>query len=140
MKTAIATKLSGDATLMAILLGGIHTTSEISRQGTPTAFDSTTKELLPCGLVKLSTSVPSGGLPNTERLTVRIWLYQRTGFDSIEPAARRIYALLHKVRLAPSDGAVGVWEILHADDVPNSEDAVLDASLFISRFYVHYRR
>lgn len=143
MRTAIATTISGDTALAALLTGGVFTATEITRQITPTAFDAATRELKPCCLVRINTITPPGGLPTTARAaraSVIIELRQRLGYDVIEPARRRIYALLNLVRLAPSDEASGAWQIQFVDEVLDLEDPVLDAALILCRYMAYYRR
>ena len=131
MRQAIIDRLAGDAALMATLTGGLHTKTEISRQSTPAAFDENA-ELLPCGLLKFETQTPWGPHPHGSRLYFSLLLYQRAGYDAIEAARARLYQLLHRQKVTPGSG--GCWEMRHAGDVPDVEDAALGCSLAISRF------
>jgi hypothetical protein len=138
MLTAIYNKLIGDTTLMATLTGGVHRAQEISRQSTPTAFDANL-ELQPCALLKSSTQTPWGPHFDSSRLYVQIWLYQRHDYTSIETARERIYDLLHRTRLTPTNGD-GCYEIVHVGDILDQEDSALGAALAQSRFMATVQR
>jgi hypothetical protein len=131
VREAIYGRLSGDATLMATLSGGLHTQSEISRQLTPAAFDAN-GEILPCGLLKLETQSPWGPFAHSSRLYFSVMLYQRAGYEAIETARTRLYQLLHEQKATPASG--GCWEIRHSGDVLDAEDGALGCSLAVSRF------
>lgn len=131
MRDALYQRLTGDGTLMAVLTGGLHTQTEISRQNTPAAFD-TNGEILPCGLLKFETQTPWGPFAHGSRLYFSLLLYQRAGYQAIETARQRLYALLHRQKVTPATGSC--WQIRHSSDVPDVEDAALGCSLAISRF------
>jgi len=137
MRAAVKALLESDSTLMATLTGGLHTATEISRQGTPEAFDAN-GEIEPCGLLKFGTVTPYGPHDHSARLYFSVMLYQRSGYDNVEAARERIYALLHQQRVTPSIGAC--WEIAHADDVLDQEDEALGCSLAVSRYVAMVRR
>lgn len=131
MRDAIFDLLSADATLMGTLTGGLHTETEISRQGTAAAFDAN-GEIEPCGLLRFETQTPWGPFEDSSRLYFSVMFYERAGYVSIEAARARVYALLHRVRVCPAAG--GCWEIRHADDVLDTEDEALGCKLAVSRF------
>jgi hypothetical protein len=131
MRDAIYGLLSGDATLMATLTGGLHTKTEISRQDTPAAFDAN-GEILPCALLKFETQTPWGPFAHGSRLYFSLLLYQRAGYEAIEAARQRVYALLHRQKVTPATG--GCWEIRHSSDVTDVEDGALGCSLAVGRF------
>lgn len=137
---ALVAKLTGDATLMAVLTGGVHRAPEISRQATPAAFD-TYAEIKPCALVKQETTAPFGPHEKSARAFVRIHLYERAGYTSIEAARHRIFSLLDGARVAATSGEeVGVWEIAHVGDVVDATDQALDVPMSVSRFQVVVNR
>lgn len=131
MLTAVYNLLVADTTLMSKLTGGIYRTQEISRQATAAAYD-TNLELKPCALLKGTTATPWGPHANSGRLYFQLWLYERSGYASIEPARLRIYTLLHRVRVTPTSG--GCYEIVHVGDLLDQEDTGLGAALIQSRF------
>lgn len=98
-----ATRMRADATLMAILTGGVYTREDagpegISRETTPAAFDSN-GYLKPCAFVKQRGLVPDGEVTDegakivSARLVVEVWLYQRVTYTAIDGAKARLYAL-----------------------------------------------
>lgn len=142
MRAAILATLRADAALTAALPGGLFDgaeVGEISRTRTPAAFDATTRELRACGLLRLPDETRAGPLPTSARLQVALYLYERApGRAGAEAARGRAYALLHRALLRPATG--GAWELSHAGDVLDVEDAALAASLIISRFVVFIRK
>lgn len=140
MRDAIYDLLSGDATLLATLTGGVYDAAqvgEISRQTTADAFDAN-GEILPCALLKLGTLAPVGPYVHSARLTVSIYLYELAGYVNVEAARERIYTLLHRQAVTPTSGEC--WEIVHTDDVLDVRDSALNCSLAISRFAATIRR
>lgn len=130
-RTEIAELLAADSTLMAILTGGVHAAREITRQGTPTAFD-VNLELLPCALVKTPTEAAFGPYDDSASEFAHIYLYERSGFASIDAALERIYTLLHQQKISGER----VWEIIWANDIKDQEDPALDASMHMSIYQV----
>ena len=134
MRDAVYALLSTDPTLMGILTGGLYDgreTGEISRSGTPEAFDSN-GEIQPCGLLRFTTDAPYGPYETSARVYFSILLYERSGYASVEAARTRLYSLLHRAKVTPSAGSC--WRIDHAGDVLDARDQVLGCSLVISRF------
>jgi hypothetical protein len=97
-----ATRMTGDATLMLILTGGVFKTETvgvegITRETTPAAFSS--GYLLPCALVRQRAIVPDGIVEDdieqdtSVRQVVEIWLYEDRGYTSIDAAASRLFVL-----------------------------------------------
>lgn len=135
MIAAIVARLSADATLATALPGGVHNgaaVGRISQQATLAAFDAN-REIRPCVLVKAETATPWGPHAHGGRLYVVLYLYQRFGYDSIEPARGRCYSLLQKQQVTPVDGT-GCYEIVHANDLLGLEDQALGCSLLVSRY------
>jgi hypothetical protein len=137
VKDAIYSLLSGDATLMATLTGGLHRDVEISRQTTPAAFDAD-REIKPCGLLKFGSQSPVAPFYHSARLFFAVMFYERNGYANTAAARARVYALLHRQRVAPSSGSC--WQIRHSDDVLETQDEALGCSLEMSRFYAVINR
>lgn len=140
MQSAILNELTGDATLMASLTGGLYAAAaagEVSRQDTPDAFDAN-GEIEPCGLLKMGATMPHGPYTHSQRQFFSVYLYERSGYTNVEAARKRIYALLHRGCVSPSEG--GCWGIRHTDDVPDQRDAALGCSLIVCRYEAIYRR
>ncbi len=133
MKAAVATYLKSDSTLVGLLSGGIyHEAIEISRQETPTAFDSNS-EVMACALIKLGSTVPVGPLPNSAQQPIDIYLYHPSSYLSLQIAVNRVYKLLDKMKLTPEAGGK-CWEIVHENDTPDDKDPALGVPMKRSRF------
>ncbi len=130
----LISSLTGDATLMATLTGGVYGV-RISRTATAAAFDGTTQEIKPCAYVRSGAEFPSGPLPRGSSFVVEVYLYQRVEYGSIQTARDRIYALWHNQRIGSH-----VWQVQHADDANDQYDPALDCSLIVSRYQVMRNR
>jgi hypothetical protein len=129
LRDSVITVLQADSTLMALLSGGVHGGTEISRQNTPTAFDANA-EIRPCALVRTATDVPTGPYVSSARTAIEIYFYQRAGYDTIEAAMLRTFSLLNRERVG-----VQVWEMQWGDDVNEQRDEALQCALAMSRYY-----
>lgn len=101
----VNTLLEADATLVAILTGGIYKSGElgplgITRGTTSAAFDAN-GYLLPCALVKERAQVATadvsdyGAQVNSARQVIEIWLYQEQGsYAALDSARARLRVLL----------------------------------------------
>lgn len=142
MNAALLAYLRADATLAALLPGGIYDAqevSEISRQNTPGAFDSN-KELRPCMLIRLGPDVPDG-IRDASRLELHCYSYARRPAPMLTQVARRLYQLLHERRIGPGDGD-GAWQWRYSSDMLANFDEPLHAALAVSRYhtYIHKHR
>lgn len=99
-----ASRLTGDATLMAILTGGVWKSEDVGPEGitrdtAAAAFDAS-GWLKPCVLVHQRANVPDGQVSDEEAQLdsaiqmVELWFYQDRGYDSIDAAKARCYVLL----------------------------------------------
>jgi hypothetical protein len=127
----IKTALQADAALVALLTGGIfNEVEEISRQNTAGAFDATTKELKPCALIKYGTDTRlRSGIANSVNSPVTIYVYQRQGYDVIEPAMDKIFTDLNEKQIGTN-----VWNIEFDIAVNQQRDTALDCALGSLRF------
>lgn len=123
--------LEGNTTLMAVLTGGIHIdVEEISRQNTPSAFDSTTREIKPCALIKLGVeSRLRSGIDNSVNTPLVIYFYERQGYANIEAAMSLTFAELNEQKVG-----VNVWNIEFDIAVNQQRDTALDCALGSLRF------
>lgn len=131
MRDAILLFLTGDAALMGILTGGIHTATSISRATTPAAYNDD-RELLPCALLRFEDESQQQAHATAARLFFVLYFYQRAGYDQIDAARERCYALLRNTLLAGAQA----WEVMHVNDVLDQSDDVLAASMSLSRYQV----
>lgn len=136
MIDAVVTLLQNDTALAAILTGRVHHAVEISRQTTPDAYDSK-RELRPCALVKHETATPWGPHDDSGRLYIVIYFYGP--LVAIEAARQRVYQLLHRTKLTPSDGS-GCYDIRHANDLLDQEEPELGVPMAMSRYVATVQR
>lgn len=133
IETTIATLLAADATLLATATGGVHSFDStgrlgINRTNTPTAFDSN-GIIKPCVLVRLRSSNPDYALQDDSsqyvamRSMVETWLYQDSGYSTIETMHDRIYALLHAQRFG------GLFRCEWAGTIRGQYDYEINASV-----------
>lgn len=132
MRTAIYDRLSGDTTLMALLPGGLHTDTGISRSETPAAFDAN-GELQTCALLRLETDTPTGPYANSSRLFFVLNLYDRNGYTTLDAVRVRIFQLLHRQPFLPATGG-GCWDIVLAGELLDRQDTVLNCPLQVVRY------
>lgn len=110
----IAVILSADATLVALLTGGIYVSATvgplgITREATPSAFDAS-NYLKPCALVKQRDKVTTGDVLDFDakiesvRQMVEVWLYADSGdgYTTLDSAGARIRTLLMGRQLTDS--------------------------------------
>lgn len=131
MITAIRAALAADTTLTTTATGGVHDATEISRQATPSAFDGN-KELKPCVLVNGESQTPWGPHWQSARIYVTLWFYARDR-AAIRTMLARCYALLHRTQITP-DADAGCFDIRHANDLVDQEDADLGVPMAMSRY------
>jgi hypothetical protein len=150
--------LTADEQLMAMLSGGIHRAHQISRQRTPGAFNEY-GELLPCALIKTESQTPWGPHHDSGRHYITLYLYQRnydtsqpdatglaqTGAEDIndtyiEMAAKRVYSLLHRVKLIPVDESIGCYDLRLAGELGGMMDQSLDAEMIQLRYQATIQR
>lgn len=107
IENAIETFLDADATLAALLTGGIHAWDELPRDGineTQMSSVFTTGILKPTAVVRARDSVPFGRVGDnqlqrrTMRTPIEIYLHvdADAGYTTLESAKDRIFVLLHK--------------------------------------------
>lgn len=127
----IKSAMTGNAALMAVLTGGVHNdVEEISRQGTPNAFDAITREIQPCALIKIGTEVPlRSGYPTAVQTPITIYFYQRQGYASIEDAMEKTFTLLNDTQTGTN-----VWRIEYDLSVWQMRDTALDCAMGYERF------
>lgn len=102
---------TGTGGVATLLTGGIYTYEQtgrlgINRNGTPSAFSTTTGLLKPCAVIKPRAKVPDGEIVSlgsqlaSYRQVVEVWLYNDgdVGYTVIDQAVARVYKLLHAKR------------------------------------------
>lgn len=105
-ESEVAAILTGDATLMALLTGGVHVSATvgqlgITREAVGAAFDAS-GWLKPTLLVRQRNRVPTGDVLDFDakiesaRQMVEVWLYAdgSAGYATLDSAAARVRSLL----------------------------------------------
>ncbi len=128
--TDIRDALAADATLAGLLSGGFYAEMEITRQSTPAAFDAN-MEVLPCLLVMPGTEISRGPFSQGVQTPTNIYLYERSGYATINPAAERVFAVLHDQQIG-----AGTWRVLFDSWAGGLVDGGLGCSLGVMRFVV----
>jgi hypothetical protein len=125
----VKTAMQANTALMAVLTGGVfNDIEEISRQGTPGAFD-VNSEIKPTALIKFGTEIPlRSGFGSALQTPLVIYFYQRTGYDKIEDAMDRTFDLVNKKKIGR------VWSIEFDVRVYQQRDLALDCPLGSLRF------
>lgn len=130
-KTAVANVLRADATLMALLTGGIYTVAQLDPgMAAPTPFDAVGR-VRPSALVRGEVVAADGPRGRFERAFVLVFLYDYAGYETINDALERVKVLLHERRLSGS-----AYEVRHVDDVTDQYDDALLAFMHRSRFQI----
>lgn len=129
-----ATRMSADATLVAILSGGIYQAGALGRAGLTRQISGIVDSdgfLKPCCLIKQRGLVPDYDVYDSmaqmtgTKQVVELWLYQDLGFTAIDAALSRLYVLFQGVAL--SDAFPCEW--INTLDRMRDEGALSGASL-----------
>lgn len=141
MTQAVYDKLFADATLAALLTGGLlhfrDLPAVINMDTLPAVYDTTNAIMKVWGVAKGRPVVPSGGLRdsnsqlNSVRQVVEIYLYddRNSGWDVIETAADRVYALLEGKTVA------GAYKLSLINEVTDLRDNTLGDAPMIRHDY-----
>ena len=137
LRAAVKTAIENDVTLAALLTGGVFDVREISKSGTPGAFDED-KQIQPCALVKFPADTVDGPRGLAGRLAVDIYLYEFNSYATIDQALPALYSLFHLQKVGVA--ADGVWEMRWANDVRDQEDSALRTNMHLSRYEIFRKR
>lgn len=116
----ITALLTADATLTALLTGGIHAFESLPRNGVKELSAAWANgRMKPLAVVKGRSHVPFGGIKDTQtqfttsRQIVEIWLYNDGDqkYTTLRSAQDRIFTLLHLKRIA------GAYQIRYVSDL-----------------------
>lgn len=130
----IKTLLEGDGTVAGLLTGGIFAEREIKRTQTGSPPFDGNGEIEPCCNIKEETEIPVRPHHHSHRMFVAIYFYERAGYAAIQPAADKVYELLHRQKIG-NDGD-RIFEVFHSTTLSDLEEEALDASMIISRYEV----
>lgn len=141
MIQTIVDLLRADATLTAILTGGIYNgevVGEVSRQFTADAYDAN-DELLPTLLVAEETTVAENTLYDSANLYIMMYFYDRHAYVNTKAARKRVYQILHRTTPVTTDDDK-FYQVFHTGDVAGTEDTAIGASLETSRYQAVIQR
>lgn len=107
LRQTLKTTLEGDATLTAILPGGILDSDDMPQDGGGASSAPRTSDgvqINPFAVIRLGASNAFGSRKvGAERESAEIYFYQDTGYDLIERAIGRVKTLLHDEYLEGDD-------------------------------------
>ena len=129
--------LEADATLMAMLPGGVHA-GRVTNVNTPTAYDSTTGELLPCIRIRVETEVPMGfaseQTPGAQYLPMRtpvaLYFLRQENQAALAAPMARAFAIMQGARLA------GVHSCVWSETVAEATEDTLQLAQSMQRYYL----
>jgi hypothetical protein len=102
--------MEADSALSLILTGGVYTAGAVGREGisrdtTPAAFDSN-GYLRPCALVRQRTLTADNQVVDvtiaSATLVLEIYIYEDSGFSSIDSALARLFTLFNQYQFSNS--------------------------------------
>lgn len=129
MADDVLTALQADDALVEMLTGGIFIgLQEINRHYAPAAFDEN-KEILPCALIKFGNEIPMQGYTNSVQTPFTIYIYQRFGYDVINPALDAIFDDLNWQKIGAH-----TWNVEFDTSMTDQRDDTLDCALGTIRF------
>lgn len=131
MKAAIAGRLQGDATLTALLTGGVYTRLVKQGMAAPTPFDSVGR-IKPCVAVRMETAAGAHVKAKARQVFVSLFFYDWQESDVLEQARARARLLLNGWR----PGSEGSYLMRHVSDQLDLFDDELSAHTAISRYVV----
>jgi hypothetical protein len=138
LRAVLRTTLEGDSAFASPLTGGIYDESELPEEGlnpsqTPGAFDLTTGEIKPCAIIHWRDFQPYGPHfeEGSERGYVEIYVYQQTGVDVIETAAKRAVALLNRARMTAADYGLCWLNMVHRSRILRAQELGGARALFV---------
>jgi hypothetical protein len=132
---AVHAVLSADATLVALLPGGVWSgLPEITRQLAPGAFDAN-GELQTCALVKSDGERDAGPRRIAGAQLVNVWVYDRASDGRVEEVLTRVHELLHRRPLGNQ-----MWEASRFAATWGWREEALSARGGVGRYEVHVYR
>jgi hypothetical protein len=144
LRAAVKSRLTADATLMAILTGGAKDWDELGdgKTGlTPETAAYNGSILLPQAVLTWGTETPvmeSYGTQGLRRF-LQLWAYDHDSRATIESALKRARTVLHRARVATDDA--GTVLVVFASYGPDFlEDALGKAPGRFARFYIQMGR
>ncbi len=143
LKVSIRTTLENDATLAALLTGGVFDDSELPRDGGGVDYaprDGTGVRIAPFAVIAWQQSTPFDSVHvRAERQTLEVYLYQDNAYNVIESAADRIKLLLHNFQVVSDDRALVTVQYAYQSGKRYAEELNQSPMMF-QRYEVSYVR
>jgi hypothetical protein len=143
MKSTILTRLTGDATLMALLTGGVYDDSSLPNTGLTIQYLRNQNKLSAEGLFLPFAVLRWGGERASNRFTTRkvrldIYIYEQNGMTTVDGAALRIETLLHRWN-SPNGTYQNIIDIVFEDALTPPPDPDLgNANFKVARYQVQF--
>lgn len=142
-RAALKTYLNADATLAALLTGGVKdeddfTFDEGGANEVPRETDGV--RIKPFAYVRWRVSNVTEIIAASERQTVQLYLYQRSGKSTIESAVKRLKTLLHRHQLTADDKALLMFHYQMSNTGLPPADELGGASMGLVQFYTDFTR
>ena len=130
-KTAVAQAMQADGALRALMSGGVYAAAQIvPGREAPHPFDEFGR-VRPSALVRNETTATTGPGGRFDRAFVVVFFYDFAGYATIDQAAERARAVLHRRYIGD-----GSYEVRHVDDVSDQYDDAILAYMHRSRYQV----
>lgn len=126
-RDAIAAYISGDATLAALLTGGVYSGGTLNTTDTPNAFD-TYGRVKPCVVVKAVYTSAEGGNRLFNREQVAVFIYDAVTLANIVTAEGLIRNVLWRKKLSAG------WQVEYLDTLPDGYDGALNSDMAVMHF------
>jgi hypothetical protein len=142
LRDALRTHLLADATLSAILSGGIFDAQQTDQEGPDTSWiprAANGVHIAPFAILRFKGTSGKEIISNSKRRFVEIYFYDDFGYTQIERAKSRIESLLHRKQVQADDAGIAMfhWVMDRGElSAPEYENAASD----MSRYYVDYTR
>ena len=141
LRDALTAFLNADATLTALLTGGVLDASDLPQgdMGIKDVPHSGAK-ILPFAVIRWRGTTGTEIVGRTERRSLEIYFYQHRGYDVIEPAKRRVKKILSRTKIPADDAKLCMFHWAKIDLGDFSARELGGASADMSRYYVDVSR
>jgi hypothetical protein len=142
LREALRTYLLADATLSAILTGGIWDAQTTDQYGADTDWIERDPvngvTIAPFAILRFGAESSTEVVARSERRFMEIYFYQAYGFSLIEAAISRTKAILHRKRVQADDADAFFVFVTGSRD--SSAPEYENAAVRMSRYYCDYIR
>ncbi len=127
LREAVKTLLEGDSTLMSLLTGGVLDASDLSFDGggmDELPHEDESSLIKPCAIIRWQDADQFGSnLQIRGRVqAVEIYVYENSGYNTIDSALNRLSALLDQVRVNADDRQLAYFVYSHESREMNAPE------------------